>query len=121
MIVTALVCLTLSGCEQAKIYVYDGDTFTVAGERIRLLSIDAPEIKGACAAEKTIARMARNELQRLLNHKTVRIARTGTDRYGRTLATVTANDVDVSKAILAKGLARAWTQKYNHHPEPWCL
>lgn len=122
MFVTAIVCMSLSACEVRRVNVYDGDTFTVGQQSVRIRSINAPEIKGyKCKAERALAYMARGELARLLKNGRVTIAVTGIDKYGRSLATVRADGIDVGAALLKKGLARKWSQKWNHDPEPWCL
>ena len=96
--------------------VIDGDTF-VARVRIwlghdvvthvRLLGIDAPELKGACPAE---AEAARARLARLLASGPVSLSRIKHDKYaGRIGATVTLPDgSDAARAMLAAHHARAW-------------
>lgn len=120
MFVTALVCIGFQVCERAPLRVIDGDTFVVAGEHIRLSEIDAPEIHGRCGAETALAAMARSRLTKLLNHRTIMIDREGIDRYGRTLATVMSDGVDVSEVLYREGLARRWTVRWNHDRSPWC-
>jgi len=88
--------------------VVDGDTLNCAGERIRLLGIDAPELAGHCRkgrqcapgdAEASIDSL-RDALQGILT-----IERVGTDRYGRTLALVSSETGDLSCGQLGKGAA----------------
>ena len=47
-------------------------------------------------------------LARLLSRGRVTIERLGTDRYGRTLATVSVNGVDADDYLIAQGLAKPW-------------
>jgi endonuclease YncB( thermonuclease family) len=68
--------------------VVDGDTVWVAGEKIRLQSIDAPEIDGKCAYEKDLAQRAKHRLNEILSAEPFSVARSGKDRYGRTLAAI---------------------------------
>ncbi|WP_332310943.1 thermonuclease family protein [Novosphingopyxis sp. YJ-S2-01] len=93
----------------------DGDTAWVNGEKIRLANIDAPEIRGKCSSERALAIAARNRLATLLRPG-FQIHRTGTDRYGRTLARITVDGVDVGRVLVVEGLAREWTSRR----EPWC-
>lgn len=99
--------------------VYDGDTLTINGERIRIIGLDAPEIgSGArCASEARAADEARNELRRLLRGAEITLRRDGTDRYGRTLAYVYADGRDVAKELIAQGLARPYD---GGQRESWC-
>lgn len=98
--------------------VHDGDTFrTCAGERIRIANIDAPELPGSpkCNGRRAdawcdydLGYRSRDALEALLRDGKARIDRTGTDRYGRTLATVTVNGRDAGEYLIKLGLARRW-------------
>lgn len=102
----------------APVRVIDGDTIDVAGERVRLVNIDTPEMppKARCAAEADGALRARDRLQALVASGDVALARTGTDRYGRTLAHVSVDGADVGHALIAAGLARPWEGRRR----TWC-
>lgn len=91
--------------------VVDGDTVWIAGEKIRLLDIDAPEMEGKCPAERAMAIRSRDRLVVLLNAGPVTIARQGKDRYGRTLARLG----DVGEQLIAQGLATRWPKR-----KDWC-
>lgn len=92
--------------------VHDGDTVWWQGEKIRIADIDAPELNGRCAAERRLARRARDRLVVLLNtRREVKITVTGTDRYGRTLARFEG----VGEQLIREGLASRWPQRRN-----WC-
>lgn len=100
-----VAALILSACTAT-----DGDTIRCrtpqAGsvERIRLLGIDAPELPGHCRAGRRCAPgdpfAARANMARLLQRRPLAIRRFGFDRYGRTLATVSAGGTDLSCAQL---------------------
>jgi endonuclease YncB( thermonuclease family) len=96
--------------------VVDGDTFWLAGEKIRLADIDTPEINGKCASENQKARKARDRLRMLLNSGEMTVHRDGKDRYGRTLAVVTVAGRSVGDQLVGAGLARTWSGRR----EPWC-
>jgi micrococcal nuclease len=96
----------------AGIIVIDGDTVEIDGERIRLSTIDAPEMppKAKCQAEAAAALAAKAALEdyvRYPEHTT--IVREGRDRYGRTLARVYVGDDDeLGDFMLKEGLAQPW-------------
>lgn len=97
--------------------VVDGDTFWVAGEKVRIENIDAPETDQAkCSAERELGERAKHRLVTLLNAGTPQIKRTGSDRYGRTLARVMVDGRDVGGQLVREGLARP----YAGGRQPWC-
>lgn len=103
----------------ARLSVYDGDTFTLDGERIRIAAIDTPERSTPqCDAERRLARLARLRLIQLLgNGSGIALEREPLpDRYGRTLARVTVNGVDVAPVLIREGLAVKWEGKRHS----WC-
>lgn len=91
--------------------VHDGDTVWWNGEKIRIADIDAPELGGRCDAERRRARAARDRLVNLLNARQVTIRRTGTDRYGRTLARFG----NIGEQLVEEGLATRWPGR-----KDWC-
>lgn len=98
--------------------VHDGDTVrTCEGERVRVENIDAPEMPGSPKCEDprrqgwcdyALAERSRDELASFLADGPVVISRNGTDRYGRTLATLTVNGNDAGDHLVSMGLARVW-------------
>ncbi|GLS29983.1 nuclease homologue [Mesorhizobium albiziae] len=101
----------------------DGDTVTIAGERIRIANIDTPEIHHAqCDAEKRLGLVAKRRLESLLGQGEIAITRgdpyTGRvkDRHGRTLAVISVAGRDVGRILIDEGLAREWTGRR----APWC-
>jgi micrococcal nuclease len=105
--------------------VADGDTFTgrnVTGAKVkvRMLSIDAPELahdgnKAACGSGEAAAR-----LRALLSGQTVSLVADpradATDRYGRRLAYVELDGRDVALQLVSEGLVEAWYPR--GEPEP---
>lgn len=118
-IVVAIMLCVLS-CEPAEIRVWDGDSLrlgmTQEAEAIRIFNIDAPEIEGECAYESDLAQRSKHRLAELLQGQRVEIRRQGTDRYGRTLASVSVNGSDAGDILVSEGLARTWRGRR----EPWC-
>lgn len=98
--------------------VHDGDTIrTCAGERVRIANIDAPEMRGSpkCNDRRRkgwcdypLALRSRDALIAFLQTGPARIDRSGVDRYGRTLATISVGGKDAGDHLIAKGLARRW-------------
>lgn len=117
-VIAVLLCTTF--CEQTQLRVWDGDTFRVGwgsrSERVRLETIDAPEIEGRCAFETELAQRSKQRLADLLRGRRVEIIRHGIDPYDRTLATIRVDRADIGAILVREGLARQWTG----HREPWC-
>lgn len=78
--------------------VIDGDTFVLSwGQRVRLRSIDSPEL-GLCGSLE-----AKNELEDLVLGKRVVLQDNFTDEYGRIQAFVYVGNVFVNKQVVQKG------------------
>ena len=106
------------------IRVIDGDTVELAGERIRLIEPDAPEIsKPRCNTELAKGLLASGRLRQLLKGP-VRIERSGrTDRYRRTLASLVAPDGNVADILIREGLAipyKPGLEAYQQRAAHWC-
>ena len=92
---------------------YDGDTCTTTdGEKIRLACIDTPELKGK-RADPFAAKKARDFLNNFLTNQKVSIRRITKDRYGRTVAELFNNDINVQELIVDKGYGNIY-KKYAH-------
>jgi endonuclease YncB( thermonuclease family) len=100
--------------------VVDGDTVKAPyGVTYRLLGFDAPETRFAkCDAERELGKLAKERLQELLATSEVRVIESGKrDRYGRTLAQLTANGHDVGEILIGEGLARPY---HGERRASWC-
>ena len=87
---------------------YDGDTCTtLKGEKIRLACIDTPELKGK-KADPIPAKEARDFLNNLVTNKEVSIRRITKDRYGRTVAELFKNDINVQELIVDEGYGKIY-------------
>lgn len=86
---------------QTVVRIIDGDTFVLSdGSKIRITAVDTPE-KG----EKLYDEACRMLDSLILNKQvTIRPLATGTDRYGRILAEVFIDTVNVGARILRSGL-----------------
>ncbi|MEI9851231.1 MAG: thermonuclease family protein [Sphingomonas sp.] len=99
--------------------VVDGDTFRMAGERIRIADIDTPETHPPrCAEEARLGEAATRRLHALLNAGPVTLEPVDrdTDSYGRKLRIVTRGGRSLGDTLVAEGLARPWTGRR----QPWC-
>ena len=96
---------------------YDGDTCTTTeGEKIRLACIDTPELRGS-RADPIPAKEARDFLNDLVAGRRVSIRRVTTDRYGRTVAELSVDGVNVQQFMVVNGLASIY-ERYAD-PCPW--
>ena len=87
---------------------YDGDTCTTnSGEKIRLACIDTPELKGK-RADPIPAKAARDYLNGLVAGEEVAIRRITKDRYGRTVAEISMDEMNIQERLVEKGLARVY-------------
>ncbi len=102
-------------------HAVDGDTIVCARETIRIENIDAAEMPphSKCAFEADLAiraklfvvdRLARGRVELVRDQKRSR------DRYGRTLALVRVDGVDLGEQLIRAGLARPWEGKRR----AWC-
>ena len=104
----------------AAFIVVDGDTIKAPyGVTYRLMGFDAPEtFRAKCDAERELGLIAKQRLEELLATSEVKVLESGkVDRYGRTLANVTANGRDVGVILIGEGLARPYFGKKR---ESWC-
>lgn len=103
---------------RAKILdVYDGDTVTAAFEtlgagiythKIRMLGIDTPEIRTKSVQEKKAGVKAKEYLQDLILDKIVMLHIKSSDKYGRILATIFVDKLDVNEHMVTAGHARVY-------------
>lgn len=110
--------------------VYDGDTITIASKlsipdspvyrfSVRLAGIDSAEIKGETNAEKTIAIQSRDALHKLIFGKIVTLKDVSIEKYGRILATVYYNDINVCKWMLDNNYAIPYDGGTKQRPPEW--
>jgi endonuclease YncB( thermonuclease family) len=88
--------------------VIDGDTLVVAGERVRLEGIDAPELHQTCIAygqEWACGRTSAEWLKDYLNGRQVECVGHARDRYGRLLAVCYVGGESVNERMVREGWA----------------
>ncbi|MCW2307625.1 thermonuclease family protein [Rhodobium gokarnense] len=108
--------MELSGIENDKEsvagtpYVADGDSLTFGDERVRLLGIDAPELRQDCsndAGAYPCGRRARDALAELVNGGYVSCRISGRDRYDRGLGWCRRDGVLLNREMVRSGWATA--------------
>ena len=91
--------------------VVDGDSLALAGERIRLHGIDAPESAQTCHAGGSRWRCgerATRGLRERIGGRTVTCEERDVDRYGRIVAVCRAGGEDLNAWMVERGLALAY-------------
>lgn len=121
--VLLLILSAISGSAHARTdcRAIDGDTIACGKIHVRIVNVDTPELgAGArCPAEAALAERARRFTAEQLAGTKVEIRpdpRRPHDRYGRTLARVVVDGIDLGEALVAAGLAREWDGKRR----TWC-
>ncbi len=107
--------------------IIDGDTFEASAliwlgqqisVRVRIIGIDAPELRARCDAERSRAEAARAWLGRRIAGTEVKLSAIRTDKYGgRVDALVTDARGDVGESIVRAGLARLYD---GGQRDSWC-
>lgn len=97
-----------------RFQVTDGDSLLIAGERIRLHGIDAPETRQTCTGPNgrdwACGKWAAAQLRDVTKGARLSCTRLDTDRFGRTIATCFANGQDIAAQMVARGAAVAFTR-----------
>lgn len=91
-----------------SVYVIDGDTVILNKGHIRLIGIDAPEMKQSCqiaGRDYLCGRDARNALRSRINGQSIRCEISGTDKYGRELGRCYQGETDLNKWMVEQGWA----------------
>lgn len=97
--------------------VLDGDTIYVAGAKVEIAGLEAPQIQRArCPAERTQGIDAAVRLQNLLNSGRVTVSRPIRDADGREVRKVLVKGHDVRDAMIGAGVAR----RYDGKNKGWC-
>ena len=99
--------------------IYDADTFRVdiegypaiAGERIpvRVLGVDAPELRGKCKSEKLKARQAKQiTVESLRSARVIELHNIQRGKYFRILADVYVDGSSLADLLISSGYARPY-------------
>jgi endonuclease YncB( thermonuclease family) len=94
--------------------IIDGDSLEVAGVRIRIFGIDAPEARQQCSNSKgepyACGREATRALDRLIGGRTVTCKPVTHDQYDRDVATCEVVGRDLGDAMVRAGHARDYAR-----------
>ena len=118
-LLTLAAGIALCGAGPRITCVVDGDTFWLAGEKIRIADINAPETHQAgCPAERELGDRAALRLVSLLRAGPFQLEVRGrtTDRYGRALRVLTRQGRSLGAQLVSEGLAEPWRGKRSD----WC-
>ena len=109
--------------------VYDGDTITIGTQlyndkenykfQVRLRGIDCPEIKTKNNIEHQMAEKAREFVRNKTDHKIINLKNINYDKYGRLLANVIVDNVDLSDELIKERLAVAYDGGTKIVPKNW--
>lgn len=91
----------------------DGDTLDMAGTRIRLFGIDAPEVRQTCdrkGASWACGSDAKALLAETIAGRTIECTPRDRDAYGRVVAACRAGASDLGGVMVREGLAIAFTR-----------
>jgi micrococcal nuclease len=109
MLLPALVAVGLVLSQSAAI---DGDTLRDGEERYRVENIDAPERgrRADCREERLLAEAASAYVEAwIAQAEQVEALPSGRrDRYGRVVARIRIDGVDLGDRLIARGLAQPW-------------
>lgn len=106
--------------DPASVYVIDGDTIDLDGERFRLVGLDAPETYSPqCAYEKALGDESTQRLRELVASGDMLelVVLPGRDRYNRGLARLYIGQRDVAGILISEGLARPYE---GGQRQGWC-
>ena len=96
----------------------DGDSLRCGLKRVRVIGLDASEMRARCPAELARAIKARDRLARLVEAG-VTLRPRGRDRHQRLLAVVLdATGRDVAEVLIGEGLARPYDGRGRR--QGWC-
>lgn len=102
------------GVAQGRAKVVDGDSLEVAGHRIRLFGIDAPEGRQQCRDRQgqsyACGDVARDALRAMIGRSEVRCERVDTDRYGRWVSDCYVGSENLNRALVRQGYAVAYSR-----------
>lgn len=109
LFLAALLLVTPAQAQERDCRALDGDTIACGAERIRIRSIDAPEMRGRCPSERRAARASRDRLDELLAEG-VTIERRGRDKYRRTLGLLRDDEgQSIAEIMVREGHARPYS------------
>jgi len=117
---TVTAQLTLCRENRQPDCVIDGDTVRIAGDRVQVADIDAPDLyRTHCPREQALAEKAAHRLLQLLNAGPIQLAPyddRDRDYYGRKLRVLQRDGRSLGAILVNEGLAVPWTGAR----QSWC-
>lgn len=107
-------------CSGASAQVVDGDTFKLKGEMIRLVGIDAPELRQRCVNDGELyycGLASKAALDGLISGLVVTCYTKHKDRYGRNLSVCFVNGRELNAEMVRLGWAIAYRKYSNVYVE----
>lgn len=117
--------------EGRGIQAYDGDTIRIAQLlninhevkvyefSVRVNGIDCPEIRTKNTVEKRCSIQAKEFAHEFIYDKRVVLTNKGVDKYGRVLADVSVDGVDLATEMIRRRYAVAYDGKKKNVPDDW--
>lgn len=96
---------------QGHPHLVDGDSFTLGGEEVRLVGIDAPEGRQTCTRNGQpwpCGEESRRALARLIAGRRIVCRAVERDQHGRLLGICSAGDQELNREMVASGHAVAY-------------
>lgn len=121
LIVTTISAAAAEPISASQIEIVDGDTIRVGGEKVRLVGFDTPETgaEAGCDIEIQRGNLAARRLEQLLISGQLDIRyRKHRDKYGRRLATLKVDGVNIGRALIREQLAVPY--KGSGYKMNWC-
>ncbi|MEL6957610.1 MAG: thermonuclease family protein [Pseudomonadota bacterium] len=117
LLATLLLATTAIADVSGRIDVVDGDTIDIAGERVRLHGIDAPEIDQPCEDANGVPWMCgafvRDAVTDLYQGRRGTCVEVDRDRYGRMVGKCYVDGQDINEQIVLAGWAEAY-RRYSY-------
>jgi endonuclease YncB( thermonuclease family) len=115
----AALLLAEPAAAQQRATVVDGDTVRVGGRLVRIVGLDAPEMRARCPREERLARQATARMAELVRGGVTLEPISRRDRYSRLLAVVRDRQGrDVAAVMIREGLARPYDGRGRR--KGWC-
>lgn len=120
LLALALPVPALEAVVEGRARVVDGDTLELAGRKVRLFGIDAPELDQLCDAGGRVwacGTEARAALAGIVGRQRLVCEVRDVDRYGREVAVCAAGGADVAALMVRQGMALAY-RRYSRRYVP---
>lgn len=111
LLALALPLPSLAATVEGRARAVDGDTLEVAGQKVRLFGVDAPELDQTCdrsGRSWACGKAAREELAGIVGRMRLSCEVQDVDKYGRAVAVCIAGEADIGALMVRRGMALAY-------------